>query len=155
MIARIDGPDGTLIGIQRTWLTCEADGVWRRRDRAMLGRTAHGAVRLAAAAETLLVGEGIETCLSALQATGMPAWSALSTAGLVRLILPPSLRRVVILADHDRNNAGARAAYAAAVRWVGEGRRVYVAMPPEPGTDFNDLLAGRGRAQIAEVGDAA
>jgi hypothetical protein len=153
MIARIDGPDGALIGIQRTWLTCESGGVWRRRDRAMLGRTAHGAVRLAAAAETLLVGEGIETCLSALQATGIPAWSTLSIAGLVGLSLPPSVRTVVILADHDRNGAGARAAYAAAARWAGEGRRVRIAMPPNPDTDFNDLLASRAHSLISELSD--
>jgi len=29
-----------------------------------------------------MVGEGIETCLAAMQATGNPAWAALSTSGL-------------------------------------------------------------------------
>ena len=44
---------------------------------------AGGAVRLAPAAEKLMVGEGIETVLAAMQATGMPGWAALSTSGLV------------------------------------------------------------------------
>jgi putative DNA primase/helicase len=155
MIARIDGPDGTLIGIQRTWLTCEAGGVWRRRDRAMLGRTAHGAVRLAAAAETLLVGEGIESVLAAMQATAMPGWAALSTSGLVGLALPSIVRTAIILADHDANGAGERAARIAAARWLAEGRRVRIAIPAEPGTDMADVLAGRAYARIVEARDAA
>lgn len=46
-----------------------------------IGPVGGGAVRLASAAETLMVGEGIETCLAALQATEKPAWAALSTSG--------------------------------------------------------------------------
>ena len=126
MIARIDDVAGELIGVHRTWLGCGPVGTRRRRDRAMLGRTSGGAVRLAPAAETLLVGEGIETCLAAMQATAQPAWAAL------------------------------RAARAAAARWLAEGRRVRIAMPPGPGSDFNDVvLMGRGHARIMEARDAA
>ena len=38
---------------------------------------------------------------------------------------------------------GARAADAAARRWLAEGRRVRVATPDLPGQDFNDLLLAR------------
>ena len=60
------------------------------------------------------------------------------------LILPPLplAATVVILADHDANGAGEHAARAAAARWLAEGRRVRIALPPEPGTDFADLLLG-------------
>src|SRR5262249_36811557 len=122
MVARIDGTDGELNGVHRTWLDRDVAGIWRRRDRAMLGRTSGGAVRLAAAAETLLVGEGIETVLAAMMATGEAAWSALSTSGMTTLVLPPAVRHVVIVADHDRSGAGERAARAAAQRWLTEGR---------------------------------
>jgi phage/plasmid primase-like uncharacterized protein len=100
-----------------------------------------------------MVGEGIETVLSAVQATGLAAWAALSTSGLVALVLPPLplAATVVILADNDRNGAGARAARSAAARWVTEGRRVRLAMPPEPGTDFNDVLLGRAYAEVRHV----
>jgi putative DNA primase/helicase len=97
-----------------------------------------------------MIGEGLETCLSAVQATGMPAWAALSTSGMVALILPASVRTVIILADHDRSGAGERAARTAAVRWLAEGRRLRIALPPEPGTDFADLL-GRAYARIDKV----
>ena len=73
MVSRIDGPDGQLIGVQRTWLARDVGGIWRRTDRRMLGRAVGGAVRLAPAADTLMVGEGIETTAAGMTATGMPA----------------------------------------------------------------------------------
>ncbi len=112
-----------------------------KRSRGPVGG---GAVRLAPAAETLMVGEGLETCLAAMQATGMPAWAALSTSGLMALLLPAVVHEIIILADHDSNGAGARAARIAAERWLAEGRQVRIAMPPVPETDFADLLVSRG-----------
>jgi putative DNA primase/helicase len=156
MVTRIDNADGTLIGIHRTFLRLDGN---RKAEidpvKAMLGSTAGGAVRFAPAAETLLVGEGIETCLAAMQATELPAWAALSTSGMMALQLPPEVPRVVILADNDHNGAGLHAARVAAQRWVAEGRRVRIAMPPEPGTDMADLLVGRSHVRTAEVSDAA
>jgi putative DNA primase/helicase len=155
MIGRIDSIDGELVGIARTWLTRDGAGSWHRHDRAMLGRAAGGAVRLASAAETLLIGEGIETCLAAMQATAMPAWAALSTSGLISLLLPAIAQDIIILADHDANGAGERAARAAADRWLVEGRRVRIAIPPKPGTDFADVLAGRAYPRVTEAHNVA
>ena len=151
MVARIDNTDGELIGIHRTWLARGPDGRWQRRDRAMLGRAAGGAVRLASPAETLLIAEGIETALAAMTATAQPAWAALSTSGLVALRLPAIVRTLIILADNDESGAGERAAYAAADRWLAEGRRVRIVMPPERGTDMADVLMASG---FVEGGDA-
>jgi hypothetical protein len=145
MVARVDDLEGRLIGVHRTWLARGPAGAWRRFDRASLGPIGGGAVRLAPAAETLMIGEGLETCLAAMQACSLPAWAALSTSGMVALILPPALRNVVILADHDANGAGERAARIAEAHWRREGRRVSVWMSPRPGEDANDcLLAGLG-----------
>ena len=151
MVAAISGSEGTLIGVHRTWLCQNGNGVWQRRDRAMLGRAAGGAVRLIPVAETLLIGEGIENCLAGMQATALPAWAALSTAGLVALALPDIIRRIILLADHDVSGIGERAARTAAARWVGEGRCVKIAMPPETGSDFNDVLLGRGSVGARDV----
>jgi putative DNA primase/helicase len=151
MVARIDGVYGELIGVHRSWLGRDAAGVWRRRDRAMLGRVVGGAVRLAWASETLLVGEGVETCLAAMQAMGVPTWAALSTSGLKTLILPTTVRTIIILADNDVNGAGEFAARAAAQRWLTEGRQVSIAMPHEPGADFNDVLR-MGREVSCDAG---
>jgi putative DNA primase/helicase len=140
MVARVDGLDGEPVAVHRTWLARGEDGVWRRRDRASLGPIAGGAVRLAPAAETVLVGEGIETTLAGMVATELPGWTAISTSGLVALRLPPEVCGVILLADHDRNGAGQRAAHAAAQRLLAQGRRVRIALPPQTGWDFADLL---------------
>jgi putative DNA primase/helicase len=120
-----------------------------------LGPVAGAAVRLAPAGALLMVAEGIETGLAAMQACQLPVWAALSTSGMKALVLPPVVRTVIILADHDVNGAGERAARAATDRWLAEGRRVRLAMPPEPGSDFNDVLVGRAYARTQKVADVA
>jgi hypothetical protein len=105
--------------------------------KMMLGPCGGGVVRLGGEGRVLLIGEGIETCLSAMQATGHRTWAALSASGLRRLTLPEDERDIVILADADA--AGEAASMVAARRWVREGRRVRVARPPA-GMDFNDML---------------
>jgi hypothetical protein len=101
-------------------------------------------VRLADAHHGLLmVGEGIETCLSAMQATGHPAWAAFSTSGMKALDLPQYVRDVIVLADGDAG--GEAAACACAWRWKRQGRHVRIARPPQ-GMDFNDMLTRREEA---------
>jgi putative DNA primase/helicase len=132
MVAMVEHNERGVVGVHRTWLAYDAGRIWRRRDRASLGPIGGGAVQLAPAGELLMIAEGIETALSAMQATGAPTWAALSTSGMVSLVLPPIVRTVVILADHDANGAGERAARTAAARWLAEGRRVRIALPPTP-----------------------
>ena len=86
-----------------------------------------------------------------MQAAALPGWAALSTSGIVGLALPPIVREVIILADHDANGAGERAARAAAARWLAEGRRVRIALPPEPDSDFNDVLLGHAPAEVRDA----
>jgi hypothetical protein len=141
MVARVDGLDGELIGIHRTWIERGPDGVWRRRDRASLGSVGGGAVRLAPVAEMLMVAEGIETALAAMQATGTPGWAAGSTSGLIALRLPPLVRDVLIAVDRDASGAGERAARTAGRKWLAEGRRVRLIIPHTIGADVADLIA--------------
>jgi putative DNA primase/helicase len=132
------GADGTPPGIHRTFLARDGNGKAPIEPaKMMLGPCRGGGVRLAEAAGVLMVGEGIETCLAAMQVTGHPAWAALSTSGLPALALPAIVRNVIVLADGD--DPGEAAARDAALRWMREGRRVRIARPPL-GLDFNDLL---------------
>jgi putative DNA primase/helicase len=132
-----DGP----LAVHRTFLTPDGSGKAPvEPQRMMLGPCRGGAVRLAPIGDVLMVGEGIETCLAAMQATGKPAWAALSTSGLCALDLPDAVREVIVLADGDE--PGEVAARQAARRWSREGRRVRIARPPW-GFDFNDLLMRR------------
>ena len=55
---------------------------------------------------------------------------------------------VLICSDNDPNGTGQRASQSAADRFLAEGRRVRIALPPEPGVDFNDVLRG-GRVEDA------
>jgi hypothetical protein len=135
------GADGKPIGIHRTFLVRDGAGKAPVEPaKMMLGPCRGGAVRLGPAGDVLMVGEGIETCLAAMQASGRPAWAALSTSGLRSLDLPREVRDVIVLADGD--DPGEAAAQDCAWRWKGEGRRVRIARPPQ-GTDFNDLLLRR------------
>jgi putative DNA primase/helicase len=134
------GSDDTPLAIHRTFLARDGDGKAPvDPQKMMLGPCRGGAVRLAASGAVLMVGEGIETCLAAMQATGRPAWAALSTSGLRTLDLPDGIREVIVLADGDQ--AGEAAARDCAWRWKREGRRVRIARPPQ-GLDFNDMLVG-------------
>lgn len=142
------GGDDTPTGILRTFLARNGIGkALVEPSKMMLGPCRGGAVRLAASVgEVLMVGEGIETCLSVMQVTGNPAWAALSTSGLRTLELPDSARDVIVLADADE--FGEAAARRCAGRWRREGRRVRIARPPQ-GMDFNDVLVGRHVSQEA------
>jgi putative DNA primase/helicase len=144
MVALVtDGVDGTPLAIHRTFLT--ADGVGKapiEPQKMMLGPCRGGVVRVADPGEVLMIGEGIETCLAAMQATGYPGWAALSTSGLRTLELPCEVREVIVLADGDK--PGEAAANGAALRWTREGRRVRIARAPH-GADFNDMLVGTVR----------
>lgn len=160
-----------MIGIHRTYL--RPDGAGKAavaNPKRMLGGAWGGAIRLAPAGPVLLIGEGIETTLAAMQATGLPGWAAGSlnnlagpgrgqgqphpTRAAARLpspepdmdrpgmALPPEVREVVLLADADGDRPTAEALLArAAARRRREGRRARIAWPPD-GTDFNDLLRG-------------
>ena len=136
-----NGRDDIPISIHRTFLARNGGGKAPvEPPKMMLGPCRGGAVRLAPLGGVLMVGEGIETCLAAMQATGHAAWAALSTSGLRSLELPDVVRDVIVLADGD--DPGEAAAQDAALRWVREGRRVRIARPPR-GLDFNDVLLGR------------
>jgi hypothetical protein len=142
MVAVIKHAEHGVVAVQRTFLAIDGSAKASVTPvRMSIGPVKGAAVRLALVAERLLVGEGVETCLSAMQATGIGAWAALG--GIAALVLPPEVREVIILCDHDA--AGEKAAGLAAQRWLGEGRRVRIAMPPEPGLDFNDMLTGTDR----------
>jgi putative DNA primase/helicase len=135
------GADDTPLAIHRTFVARDGAGKAPvEPQKMMLGPCRGGAVRLASPGAVLMVGEGIESCLAAMLATGRPAWAALSTSGLRALDLPDTARDVIVLADGD--DPGEVAARDCAWRWKRESRRVRIARPPQE-MDFNDLLMAR------------
>ena len=132
------------VGIQRIALRAERDGQVQRIERRMLGGA--GVVKLWPAGETLVVGEGLETVLAAATRIPyrrlplVPAWAALSTAGLKTLPIVPGTKRLIVLSDNDLNQEGQMAAAAAVTRWQAAGLETATLTPPTPDSDFNDLV---------------
>ena len=158
IVAVVRDHQGNRIALHRTYLA--DDGSAKApvdNPRKMLASTGRGTVRLAEIANGLLgVAEGIETALSVMAACPhLPVWATLSASNLEQAVLPPDAQRIVILADRDGSGAGQRAAEAAAHRLAAEGRRVWIALPPNEGEDFNDLLLRGGADAVKAVVEQA
>jgi phage/plasmid primase-like uncharacterized protein len=146
MAAPVVNVDGEQTGIHMTYLRADGSGKADLGDpelqRECRGVVRGGAIRLAPhdPDRELIIGEGIETVLSAMQIFGLPGWAAVSADGLKTVELPLAVRSIVITVDNDINGAGQRNALAAYQRWTDEGRSVRIVMPPLSGTDFNDII---------------
>lgn len=158
MVGLVEHVERGAVAVHCTYLRPDGSGKADiERPKTIFGPAAGGAVRCAMlrAGQWLGVAEGIETALSVAVACSMPAWAALSAGGIKNLMLPPEATHVVICADRDASGTGEGAADGAAARWLAEGRRVRIAIPLEPGADFNDVLTGRTAAKINEARDVA
>jgi putative DNA primase/helicase len=156
MVALVERVEHGPVAVHCSYLQPDGSGkaeLPKNKQRASFGPVKGAAVRFGTprSGEWHVVGEGIESTLSAALPCGLSAWAALSEGGVRALILPPSATHIVIAADHDANGVGERAARDAAARWRAEGRRVRVAVPPEAGTDFNDMLTGHAPSPMNEA----
>ena len=110
------------------------------RERRTYGPVRGAAVRLAAIDGGLLgIAEGIETALAYNLLTGIPAWAALSSAGVQHAALPDGLKSLAIAADFD--GAGLLAAERIERRARDAGIEVHIDLPPRHRTDWADVLA--------------
>jgi hypothetical protein len=157
LLGQVRDRSGEVIGLHRTYLVSDGTEVRKApiaKPKMMLGRIAGGAVRLAPIGGDgrLALCEGIETGLAVMTSCpDLPVWATLSTSGLEQIDLPPAAQHVLILADHDASGAGLRAAEASARRLRAQGRDVAIAMPPEEGEDFNDMLLRAGSSTVAQL----
>jgi hypothetical protein len=103
------------------------------------------AIKLWPANGQLFLGEGIETVLAAATVLGKrPAWAAGSANNLGKFPVLPGIA-LTLLVDHDVNGQGEKYAAECARRWYAAGGKVRRTMPPQPGTDFNDLIFAQRR----------
>jgi putative DNA primase/helicase len=147
MVGLVEHAERGPVAVHVTYLHPDGSGkahLPRKEQKASFGPVGGGAVRLGkpCAGEWFAIAEGIETTAAVVMACAIPGWAAISANGIRSLVLPPEATHVIICADHDASGTGERAARDAAQRWMAEGRRVRVALPPEGNTDFNDLLMG-------------
>lgn len=141
MLAGVRNSQGVLMALHRTYLAHDGKGKAPVTPAKMtLGHVGGYACHLARAGEDLIVAEGIETALSVQVATGLPAWAALSAGGIRNLILPPLPLASIVTIAADNDPVGLRSANKAAFKWREQGRRVKIAVPSTPDTDFNDML---------------
>jgi hypothetical protein len=131
------------VGAHVTWLRWDLAG---KRDqeptRQFFGTVSGGYIKLYEGDLTptakLIIAEGVENAMSAAQiAGGVPAIAALSAMNMPK-ITPPRAAEYIVAADHD--DAGLRGARELACRLVRAGAIVRLAIPPRPGSDWNDFL---------------
>ena len=124
-------------GIHRTALTSKPE----RIGRLSLGPIAGGAIKLSPNDEVtggLLIGEGIETVLSASKRFRFrPAWSLISTSGIRSFPVLPGVECVTVAVDND--TAGEEAAAELVRRYSTAGVEIITAQTHLK-KDFNDVL---------------
>ncbi len=137
-------PDTKIQAIHRTYLKKDGSGKAEiNQNKKLLGYAKGGAITLSPLnGSTLVLAEGIETALSVYLAWDLPTWSTISASFLPDVVLPSvaQVPHIIIAADHD--DAGISAANRLRERLLYEDRTVEVRMPPQKGTDFNDVLQG-------------
>jgi hypothetical protein len=146
IVAGFQAGDGRVIAVQVTMLDPRGDRKAQVRfPRKTFGKMHDGAVRLAAAGETLGLAEGIETGLSAMKLFDVPTWCVLGAARMHSVFVPDSVRELHLFADADEAGQTAVERTAEAHRR----RRVIVHRPLSPGQDFNDVQRTLGTERAA------
>jgi hypothetical protein len=117
----------------------------QRIDRLSFGPVAGGAIKLSLDGDVthgLLIGEGIETVLSAsLILKFRPCWSVISRSGIARFPVLTGVEAVTIAVDIDDSGDGERDAATLVKRLTAAGVEASTAYS-SLGKDFNDALRG-------------
>jgi hypothetical protein len=182
MLAAIQGPDGKFIGVHRTWIDLDQPKGKARilhpvtgevcNAKKMLGSKKGGTIRLTgnAVRPVLVMGEGIETTLSAL-VSGVHAdaafWAGADLGNMAgqrmmgkgqrfdgipdlgdrdAFVPPPGVDRLIYVMDGDSEPKSTRAKLVAGLRRamaLRPGLRGQIAACPS-GVDLNDVLLGGG-----------
>ncbi|KGM85863.1 Toprim domain protein [Roseovarius mucosus DSM 17069] len=142
LIAAVTDGAGAVQGVHRTWLAPDGKGKAPvETQRRAMGHLLGNSVRLTPHDDILVVGEGIETMLSLVEAMpSLPVWAALSSGHLGAVQLPDGVQRLYIAIDRDP--AGQRAAERLSARATEVGIAARV-LEPRLG-DFNDDLRVHG-----------
>jgi hypothetical protein len=150
LIARISDTSDRLTAVELTYL----DPNGRLASGLSLVRKTVGvvppgaAVRLSAAGEEMLVGEGVVTTLSAVDRFGLPGWALMAANNLAAWSPPPEVRRVLIAAD--RGAVGQSAALRLLRRLISRGVAAEAVWPNPPFGDWNDVEADEAKRREKE-----
>jgi putative DNA primase/helicase len=131
--------DNALTGIHRVRL--DRPERWPKTERMMLACIAGSAVKFDSPGDSLVVGEGIETCLAARQLNMRPAWAVGSANGIRNLRPVESVRDLYILGEND-GGINRQAAIECSEAWAREAKKIFY-VKPRRGKDINDALMER------------
>jgi putative DNA primase/helicase len=145
---------GAIISLMTDMITAEPTGAISRtyiHEGRKLGKaktlgSPAGIIRLSEDAdvlEGLLIAEGLETALAGMAIGLRPMWATGSTALMTKFPVLPGIEALTIIADHDANGAGERAAGEVASRWREAGKETRIIVREGIG-DINDALAEGG-----------
>jgi hypothetical protein len=149
LLAAVTALDGTISGIQRTWLDRFRPAKAPIADpRRALGYLLGNGVRFGTVSDTAVAGEGIETMLALKSVLpSLPMIAGLSANHLAALDLPSALRRLYVARDNDA--AGLKAAERLHERHQGVEVRELVPVHGDFNLDLCRLGAEVLRARIA------
>lgn len=102
--------------------------------------------------EVLIVGEGIETVLSGMEefsGENPSGYACISAGNMEAVILPESVKKVIILADNDKSFTGQKSSFILARKLDAAFKEVRVVMRPDIGMDWNDLSEGYRSANLS------
>jgi putative DNA primase/helicase len=144
MVAAItDIHSDELIGVHLTAI--DKDGhpikVEGKTLRRIRGSKKGGCIKLSPDYEVirgLLIGEGIETTLSAMAIEQAQGWCVLDAGELRSFPVLAGIECLTIAVDADQ--AGIQAAKETTARWIAARREVIRLVPKQSGTDFNDII---------------
>jgi putative DNA primase/helicase len=148
MLSAYVDQNGELAGMQRTFLTDDGNKASMRNPRLTIGKLPDGGavrlMRLEPRHSVLGIAEGVETALAASELFGVPCWAALNSGRLAVWEPPEGFKDIIIFGDNDANKAGQMAAYTLANRLEIDRKIItQVEIPPDVGTDWNDVLMQR------------
>ena len=146
---------GAIISVMTDRITAEPTGAISRtyiHEGRKLGKaktlgSPAGIIRLSEDAdvlEGLHIAEGLESAFSAMSKGFRPMWATGSTALMAKFPVLSGIEALTIIADHDANGAGERAAAEVASRWREARRETHVYLGEVLG-DFNDVLLETAR----------
>ena len=142
MVAQVSGAAEP--SFQVTYLSADGKGkaaIDKEDQRRTLGSNKGGVVFLTDDIQpgaTLLVGEGVESVASAMQASGLPGVAVLGVGGLTHVEFASDVVEIIVLGEND--DASRKAIDKAAPLLAEKGVKVRVAQPPQGFGDFNDLI---------------
>jgi putative DNA primase/helicase len=125
--------------ILRTALTTAGEKI----GRMALGPKSGTAIKLTPDSDVtlgLVVGEGLETVLSAMQLGFSPAWALGDAGNLRQFPVLSGIECLTIIVDNDASGTGQRVALECSRRWTSAGRDVFRIIPDRCGDDLNDIV---------------